>query len=55
MREQLLKVYQLVFMEGLSKVKAGKEIGISDVRVGQLVKKINAAIAEDEILKNLYR
>ena len=55
MPEQWQKVYRLVFMEGLSKVKAGKEIGISDVRVGQLVKKINAAIAEDEVLKNLYR
>lgn len=55
MPEQWQKVYRLVFMEGLSKVKAGKEIGISDVRVGQLVKKINAAIAEDETLKNLYR
>ena len=42
-------------MKGLSKAKAGKEIGISDVRVGQLVKKINAAIAGDEFLKNLYR
>lgn len=55
MPEQWQKVYRLVFMEGLSKVKAGKKIGISDVRVGQLVKKINAAIAGDEILKNLYR
>ena len=55
MPEQWQKVYRLVFMEGLSKVKAGKEIGISDVRVGQLVRKINAAIAGDEILKNLYR
>lgn len=55
MPEQWQKVYRLVFMEGLSKVKAGKEIGISDVRVGQLVKKINAAITEDEVLKNLYR
>lgn len=55
MPEQWQKVYRLVFMEGLSKVKVGKEIGISDVRVGQLVKKINAAIAGDEILKNLYR
>ncbi len=55
MPEQWQKVYRLVFMEGLSKAKAGKKIGISDVRVGQLVKKINAAIAEDETLKNLYR
>ena len=55
MPEQWQKVYNLVFIEGLSKAKAGRIIGISDVRVGQLVRKINAAIAEDEILKNLYR
>lgn len=55
MPEQWQKVCRLVFMKGLSKAKAGKEIGISDVRVGQLVKKINAAIAGDEFLKNLYR
>lgn len=55
MPEQWQKVYRLVFMEGLSKAKAGKRIDISDVRVGQLVKKINAAIAEDQTLKNLYR
>ena len=55
MPEQWQKVYNLVFIEGLSKAKAGRIIGISDVRVGQLVRKINAAIANDEILKNLYR
>lgn len=55
MPEQWQKVYRLVFMEGMSKANAGRKIGISDVRVGQLVKKINAAIAEDETLKNLYR
>lgn len=52
MPEQWQKVYYLVFMEELSKAKAGRIIGISDVRVGQLVRKINAAIADDEILKN---
>ena len=31
MPEQWQKVYRLVFMEGLSKAKAGKKIGISDV------------------------
>ena len=55
MPEQWQTVYKLVFMEGLSKAKAGRIIGISDVRVGQLVRKINAAIAGDAILKNLYR
>lgn len=55
MPEQWQKVYQLVFMEGLSKAKAGRIIGISDVRVGQLVRKINATIAEDEELKKFFR
>lgn len=55
MPEQWQKVYQLVFMEGMSKAEAGRKLKISDVRVGQLVKKINAAIAGDEFLKNLYR
>lgn len=55
MPTQWQEVYKLVFIEGLSKAKAGRMIGISDVRVGQLARKINAAIANDEILKNLYR
>lgn len=55
MPEQWQKVYQLVLMEGLSKAEAGRVIGISDVRVGQLVRKINAAIAEDEVLKKFFR
>lgn len=55
MPTQWQKVYKLVFIEGISKAKAGRMIGISDVRVGQLARKINAAIANDEILKNLYR
>ena len=48
-------VYQLVIIGELSKAEAGRIIGISDVRVGQLVKKINAAIAEDEELKKYFR
>ena len=55
MPEQWKKVYQLVVIEGLSKAKAGRIIGISDVRVGQLIKKINTAIAEDEELKKYFR
>lgn len=54
MPEQWQKVYKLVILEGLSKTKAGKQLGISDVRVGQLVRKINAAIAEDEELKKYF-
>ena len=52
---QWQRVYQLVFIDGFSKAKTGRIIGISNVRVGQLVRKINARIADDEILKNLYK
>lgn len=55
MPEQWQKVYKLVVLEGLSKAEAGRRIGISDVRVGQLVRKINAAIADDEELKKYFR
>ncbi|MCC8013665.1 MAG: hypothetical protein LIO87_00570 [Eubacterium sp.] len=55
MPEQWQKIYRLVNIEGFSKAKTGRIVGISDVRVGQLIKKINKLIAEDEILKNLFR
>lgn len=54
MPEQWQKVYRLVLIEGRSKAEAGRIIGISDVRVGQLVRKINAAIAEDEVLQKFF-
>ena len=52
---QWQRVYQLVFIDGFFFFFSGRIIGISDVRVGQLVRKINARIADDEILKNLYK
>lgn len=55
MPKQWQRVYQLVNIQGFSKAKAAKIIGISDVRVGQLIKKINARIAEDEELKKYFR
>lgn len=55
MPKQWQKVYRLVVLDGLSKAKAGRILGISDVRVGQLVKKINAAIAEDGELKKYFQ
>lgn len=55
MPKQWQKVYRLIVLEGLSKAKAGRIIGISDVRVGQLMKKINNAIAEDEELKKYFK
>lgn len=54
MPEQWQKVYQLVVLDGLSKAKAGRIMGISDVRVGQLMKKVNVAIAEDEELRKYF-
>lgn len=55
MPEQWQKVYQLVLIEARSKAEAGRSLGISDVRVGQIVRKISAAIANDEEMKTLYR
>lgn len=55
MPEQWQKIYQLVYIEGYSKAKTGRIMGISDVRVGQLVRKINAKIAEDKILKKFFK
>lgn len=55
MPEQWQKVYQLVNIQGFSKTKTAKIIGISDVRVGQIVRKINDKIAADEELKKYFR
>lgn len=55
MPEQWRQVYQLVFLEDMSKTKAGQIIGISDVRVGQLVKKIKAELAQSTRLKSFFR
>ncbi len=55
MPEKWQQIYRLHLLAGLSNAKVGKMLGISDVRVGQLVRKIKAAIASDEILKKIYR
>ena len=55
MPEQWQTVYQLVFIKELSKAAAGRIIGVSDVRVGQLVRKIKAVIKKDKILKNFFK
>ena len=55
MPEQWQLVYRLVFMEGMSKANAARIIGISDVRVGQLVKKIKAELAQSSLLKSFFR
>lgn len=54
MPTQWQRIYQMVLIDGFSKAKTGRIIGISDVRVGQIVKKINAKIAADEELKKLF-
>lgn len=55
MPEKWQQIYKLHFIEGLPKAKVGRMLDITDVRVGQLVKKIKSAIANDEILKKIYR
>lgn len=55
MPEKWQRVYQLVCIDGVSKTAAAKLIGISDVRVGQLVKAINKRIADDDVLKKMFR
>ena len=55
MSEQEQKVYRFVFIEGMSKAKAGRKLGISDVRVGQIAKKITAQLAADKDLKKFFR
>lgn len=55
MPEQWQRVYQLVIKDGFNKTQAAKILGISDVRVGQIVRKINDKIASDEELKKYFR
>ena len=55
MPEQWQRVYQLVFVEDKTKTRAAQIIGISDVRVGQLVRKIKAELAQNPALKRFFR
>lgn len=55
MPEQWQKIYKLFFIEEFNKTQISKMLGISDVRVGQLVNKIKNKIKNDEILKKIYR
>ena len=55
MPEKWQQVYRLFYLDGHNKTQIGRMLGITDVRVGQLVRKIKAAIANDEILKKIYR
>ena len=49
------QVYRLFYLEEHNKTQIGKILGVSDSYVGQLVKKIEAKIANDEVLKKIYR
>lgn len=53
MPEKWQQIYRLHLLAGLSKSKVGRMLGVSDVRVGQLARKIKSAIANDEILKKM--
>ena len=48
-------IYRRVLIGGETKIKVAKDIGLSDVRVSQIVKKIQALIVGDEILQSFFR
>ncbi|MGN1114509.1 MAG: hypothetical protein ACI4RC_05250 [Oscillospiraceae bacterium] len=54
MPEKWQEIYHMVLIESMTKTAAGHALGISDVRVGQIVKKINARIAADKELKKIF-
>ena len=54
MPENWQRVYELVLIEGVSKAEAGRILKISDVRVGQLVRRIKKEIADDKKLKKFF-
>lgn len=55
MPEKWQQVYRLFYSEKYSKTQIGRMLGVSESYVRQLIKKIEAAIANDEILKKIYR
>ena len=54
MPQQWQLVYRAVFIQGMSKAAAGRKIGISDVRVGQLAKKIKAELERNADLRKYF-
>ncbi len=48
-------IYHLVKKNGLKKIDAGKILGISDSYVSRVIKKIEAVIDSDEIIKKMHR
>ena len=55
MPEKWQQVYRLFYSEKYNKTQIGRMLGVSESYVRQLIKKIEAAIANDEILKKIYR
>ena len=47
-------IYRRVLLDKESKVAVGADLGISDVRVGQIVRQIRQKIENDEILKKIF-
>lgn len=52
--EKWQTIYQRVLLAGESKTEVGAALGISDVRVGQIVRQIQKKIAADEILQKFF-
>ncbi len=55
MPEKWQQVYRLFYSEKYNKTQIGRMLGVSESYVRQLIKKIESAIANDEILKKIYR
>ena len=49
------RVYRLIFVLGMSKVEAGKELGVSDVYVGKVVRKIIGLLEQDNGFNRFFR
>lgn len=55
MPEKWQRVYRLFYSEKYNKTQIGRMLGVSESYVRRLIKKIESAIANDEILKKIYR
>lgn len=54
MPERWQFIYKQVLLEGIPKTEVAAELNVSEARVRQIVKKIEARIAEDKILQKLF-
>lgn len=55
MPEKWQQVYRLFYSEKYNKTQIGRMLGVSESYIRQVIKKIEYAIANDEILKKIYR